>query len=251
MLVCRPVQIEYRVAMSPKLKRLLHLLPLALLVIAIVLAFYFRLDRYLSFDTLKEHREQLQMWTQAHYFKVVLVFMAIYVVSVAFSLPGAVFLTLAGGFLFGNIWGSVYVVISATIGATLLFLIVKFALADWFSKKSESWVSKMQKGFQKNAFQYLLFLRFIPAFPFWAVNIVPAILNIRTSTFVFGTFIGIIPGSVVYVTIGNGLNHIFAAGQTPNLGIIFEPQVLLPLIALAVLSLIPVVIKKLRKPKNV
>lgn len=237
--------------MSSKLKRSLRLLPLLLLIVIIVLAFYFRLAQYLSFDSLKEHREQLQLWTQAHYLSVALIFMTIYIASVAFSLPGAVFLTLAGGFMFGNIWGSIFVVISATAGATLLFWVVKFALSDWISKKSESWVNKMQKGFQKNAFQYLLFLRFIPVFPFWAVNIVPAILNVRTSTFVIGTFVGIIPGSVVYVTIGSGLNHIFASGQAPNLGIIFEPQILLPLLTLAVLSLIPVVIKKLRKPKDV
>lgn len=164
--------------------------------------------------------------------------MMLYILAVAISIPGAVFLTLAGGFLFGVLWGVLLVVISATLGATLLFFAVRTALGEWLSKKASGWISRMRQGFQHNAFSYLLTLRLIPLFPFWVVNIVPALLNVSAKTFISATFIGIIPGSTVYVLVGNGLSQVFASNQTPNLGIIFEPRVLGPLLALAALSLI-------------
>lgn len=165
--------------------------------------------------------------------------MMLYILAVAASIPGAVFLTLAGGFLFGVLWGVLLVVISATLGATLLFFAVRTALGEWLAKKASGWISRMRQGFQHNAFSYLLTLRLIPLFPFWVVNIVPALLSVSAKTFISATFIGIIPGSTVYVLVGNGLSQVFASNQTPNLGIIFEPKVLGPLLALAALSLIP------------
>jgi uncharacterized membrane protein YdjX (TVP38/TMEM64 family) len=107
----------------------------------------------------------------------------------------------------------------------------------------------MRKGFNDNAFQYLLSLRLIPVIPFWVVNIVPAALGVQLKTYILATFLGIILGSFVYVTIGNGLGHLFDLGQTPDLGIIFEPQILLPLIGLAVLSFIPSIYKSLKDKK--
>ncbi len=222
-------------------------LPLAVLLVCLGLFFYFGLNRYLSFEALKEHRQELVAWTSANFTLAALSFAAIYIISIAVSIPGATFLTLAGGFLFGIVWGSTLVVVSATIGATIIFLAVRTALAQWIAERASGWVEKMRRGFQDGAFQYLLVLRFVPLFPFWVVNIVPGLLGVRTSTYVLATFIGIIPGSIVYVMLGSGLGYVFDQDQTPNLGIIFEPKILLPLLALGVLSLLPLLYKYFRR----
>ncbi|KTC84501.1 TVP38/TMEM64 family protein [Legionella brunensis] len=216
-------------------------IPLLILVILLVLFFYFRLDSYLTFDALQQHRTLLLAWTKEHYLLMMLSFMAIYSLAVAISIPGAVFLTLTGGFLFGIVWGTIYVVFSATIGATLLFFAVRTALHDWLSRRNEIWVAKMREGFRKNSFSYLLILRLVPLFPFWIVNIVPGLLNVKTKTFILATFIGIIPGSLIYVMVGNGLGHVFDKNEKPDLAIIFTPEIILPLIGLALLTLIPVI----------
>lgn len=214
-----------------------------MLVLVLCAVFYFRLYQYLSFETLKLHRQFLVEWTSQHYILAVLSYIFIYIIAVTISIPGAVFLTLAGGFLFGLILGTIYVVLSATIGATLLYLAVNTAIGEWLEKRASHWVKKMKQGFKKNAFFYLLTLRFMPIFPYWLVNIVSALLNVPLRIFISATFIGIIPGSIVYVSVGNGLGHIFDSGEKPNLGLIFNPSILLPLIGLAILSLIPVVYK--------
>ena len=215
-------------------------LPLLGLLGLLVLFFSFRLDRYLSFSVLRENHALLVTWTQKHYELASLIYAICYIFVVVISLPGAVLLTLAGGFLFGIIWGSLLVVISATVGATLLFYAVRMALGDALAKRASGWTKRMRAGFQKNEFAYLLMLRLIPLFPFWVVNIVPGILDVSAKTFIVATFIGIIPGSVVYVMVGNGLSQVFALNQTPNLGIIFDVKILFPLLALAALCLIPV-----------
>lgn len=219
-------------------------IPLALLIIGLVLFFYFKLYRYLSFAQLKAHRDLLLQWTSTHYWLAVLAYFIIYILAVAISIPGAVFLTLTGGFLFGIVYGTIYTVIAATIGATLLFIAVKTAFGTWLASKASTWVKRMQQGFQKNAFNYLLFLRLLPLFPFWAVNIVPALLNMRLMPFMIATLVGIIPGSLVYVALGNGLQEVFASNQTPNLGIIFKPAILLPILGLATLALVPIIYRK-------
>lgn len=216
---------------------------LILLVIGIICFFYFHLYSYLTFTSLKKYHSILQQWTEQHYFLTILSYMLIYVLAVAISVPGAVYITLAGGLLFGPI-ATLYVVISATIGATILFLAVRTALGEWLAKSAKGWIKKMEKGFQENAFNYMLLLRLIPIFPFWVINIVAALLDVRLSTFIIATLIGIIPGSFVYVMVGNSLNEVFQKNQTPNLNIIFTPSILLPLLGLAILAVLPVIYKK-------
>ncbi len=225
-----------------------------ILVIAVFIAlfglfFYFHLYQYLSFDALKEYRQQLLMWTAQHYLLMMISFMAVYIIAVATSVPGATFLTLAGGFLFGITLGTVYVVISATLGSILVFLAVKTVVGSWLVERASGWVARLEKGFQENAFNYLLTLRLVPLFPFWLVNIVPAILNVPLRTFIITTAFGIIPGSLVYVMLGNSLGILFEQGRTPDLGIIFQPYILIPLLGLAFLSLLPVFYKQI-KGKN-
>ncbi len=225
-------------------------LPLILLLGLFALFFIFRMDKYLSFSSLHAHQSFLIHWTKAHYFTSVIIFMSAYTLAVAVSVPGAIFLTLAGGFLFGVIWGTVFVIISATLGATILFFAVRTSFGNWLSKSAANWLERMRQGFQQNTFSYLLTLRLIPIFPFWAVNIVPALLGVNAITFITATFVGIIPGSIVYVLLGNSLSHVFASNQIPNLSIIFSPQVLLPLLALAGISLIPVGYKWLKRNRT-
>lgn len=217
---------------------------LIVLSMGLILFFGFGLQKYLNFATLQQNHLALQQWTATHYFQAAILFILFYVIAVAVSIPGAVFLTLTGGFLFGLLWGTLYVVFSATLGATLLYLAVRLALAERLGHLTSGKITAMSEGFQRNAFNYLLVLRLIPLFPFWLVNIVPALLNVPLKTFILATFIGIIPGSLVYVSIGNGLSSLFANNKTPNLGIIFTPTILIPLIGLAFLSLLPILYKK-------
>lgn len=211
------------------------------------LFFIFDLGQYLSFQALKTHHTTLIRWTNHHYFVSVLTFMVIYSIAVAISIPGATLFTLTGGFLFGLILGTIYVVVSATIGATLVFLAVRYALASWVAERTGKWIKKMRHGFAEDALSYLLILRLIPLFPFWVVNIIPALLNVPTRTYIMGTFFGIIPGTFVYVYLGTGLSHLFDQDKTPNYKIIFEPEILLPLIALAILSFLPTAYKRIKR----
>ncbi len=225
-------------------------IPLIIIVIAAALILYFRLYEYLTLDSLSKHHMQLQAWTQQHYLLVMLAFMAIYIAATALSIPGVLILTIAGGFLFGYVFGTLFVVFSATLGACIIFLAVKTALGDWLASKASGWVAKMEHGFQQNAVSYLLFLRLVPLFPFFVVNIVPALLGIRLRTFFATTLFGIIPGTFVYVSIGVGLGAIIESGASPDFGVIFKPQILIPIVGLAILALVPIVYKKIKAKKS-
>lgn len=218
-------------------------LPVLLILAGLAVFFYFDLSQFMNFTQLKSQRVALLAWTESHYAQAVIIFILVYILAVAICIPGAVFFTIISGFLFGVFLGTLYVVVSATIGAMCVFLSVKTALEPWISKKTNHWINKMRIGFQKGAFQYLIFLRLAPIFPFWVVNIVPSLLGVRTSTFFLTTFIGIIPGSFVYVLLGNGLGQILNQNKTPNLSILFTPSVFTPLVALALLSLLPTLLK--------
>ncbi|HXI86985.1 MAG TPA: VTT domain-containing protein, partial [Parvularculaceae bacterium] len=150
-------------------------------------------------------------------------------------------------FLFGPWLGAALSVLGATIGASVLFLAARYAFADLLRQRAGPAIRKMEVGFQENALSYMLFLRLVPAFPFFLVNLVPAFLGVRFRTYVLGTFIGIIPGSLVYASLGDGFSAVVEKGGDIDLGVIFEPRFLLPIIGLAILALLPVVYKKLRK----
>lgn len=224
-----------------------RLAPVALIVLGFAAFFAFDLDRFLSLEALKQNREALLAWRGDHQVLAALAFIAAYTLIVALSLPGAIWMTIAGGFLFGVVGGTIYVVIAATIGATGIFLAARYALSDLLRAKAGPTIRKMEAGFAENAMSYLLVLRLVPIFPFWLVNLVPAFLGVPLRTFVIGTFFGIIPGSAVYTLVGNGLGAVLDAGGKPDLGLIFAPEILAPIIGLALLSLVPVVYKRLRR----
>jgi uncharacterized membrane protein YdjX (TVP38/TMEM64 family) len=227
-----------------------RLIPLAVLLAAIGAFFALGLHHYLSFEMLHQHREQLLALVEQHPLLAPLAFMAMYAAVIALSVPGGAILTIAGGFLFGILAGTLFVVVAATLGATIVFLIAKTALGDALRAKAGPRIRRMEEGFREDALSYLLVLRLIPIFPFWLVNIVPAFLGVPVRTYMLGTFIGIIPGSFVYASVGNGLGAVFDAGGTPDLGIIFEPTILLPIVGLAVLALLPVAYRKFRARKK-
>lgn len=221
-------------------------LPIGVLVAGLAAFFALGLNDYVSLDVLKDNRQALLSYVAENAVLASLVFFLIYAVAVAFSIPGGALFTIVGGFMFGIVWGSSLVVFGATLGATCVFLAAKTALGDMLRQKAGPWMSKLEAGFQENATSYLLTLRLVPAAPFWLVNLVPAFFGVRLSTFVVTTLFGIIPGTVVFASVGNGLGATLDAGGEPNFGIIFQPEILLPLVGIGLLSLLPVVVKKLK-----
>ena len=220
--------------------------PVLILAAGLILFFALGLDQYLSFEALHENRERLRNLVEANGTLAIAALILGYALVVAFSLPAGAVLTIAAGFLFGTAVAASCVVVGATLGASAVFLAARTAFADLLRAKAGAGMRRMEAGFRENAFHYLLVLRLIPIFPFWLVNLVPAFLGVTLRTYVLATLIGIIPGTVVYASLGNGLGAIFAAGETPDLGIIFHPEVLLPILALAALAALPVVYKKVK-----
>ena len=178
-----------------------------------------------------------------------LVFMLLYAVVVALSLPAASLLTLAGGAVLG--WIAIpLIIIGASAGACAVFIAAKTIFASLFAKRSAGFISRLEAGFKKDAFSYLLALRLIPAAPFWVVNIVPALLGMRLLPFFIATFIGIAPGTSVYVAVGRGFDKALAHGEVPDLSTLQDPYIIAPLVALGLLSLMPVVVKRLKRAQK-
>jgi len=239
-----------------------RLLPAAVLVLLIGAGFLLAGHNGLSLEALIRHRVEIDDFVNAHRLVAVLTYIALYIVAVALSLPGAVFLTLSGGFLFGLAIGTAAAVIGATIGATLIFLIARTALGEPLLRRAGPRAAQLAKGFREDAFSYLLFLRLVPAFPFFLVNLVPAFAGVRLLPFIAATALGVIPGALVYAFAGTGLDSVIAAQQVankdclaagrPDCHMIFDakdvltPQLLGALVALGLLALVPVVVKRLR-----
>lgn len=224
-----------------------RLFPLAILAILIAAAVAFRIDRYLTLDALRDNRAALLAFVEANGFLGAAVYVLAYAAIVALSVPGAAIMTLAGGFLFGVPLGISLTVIGATLGATLVFLIARSAAGDFLRQRAGPFLARMSEGFGKNAFNYLLFLRLVPAFPFWAVNLAPALLGMRLLPFVIATAIGIIPGTAVYTAFGASLGQVFDAGGEVDLKAVFSPTLIAALIGLGLLALLPVALKRFRE----
>ncbi len=228
-------------------------LPLiAILTVAAIGAFTLR--DFLTFEALADNREALIGFRDANYLLTVAVFMAVYVVIVAFSLPGATIATLTGGFLFATFPGALFNITAATIGATVIFLAARWGLGERLAAKmdaSEGRVKKIKDGIDENQWEMLFLIRLVPVVPFFVANLVPALVGVVLYRFVISTFFGIIPGAVVYTSVGAGLGEVFARGETPDLGIIFEPHILLPILGLAALAALPIVIKAVRGKKEI
>ena len=222
------------------------LLPV-LIALGIAAVFVFHVDRYLTFDALAANRSWLIHRVAEDFLITVLEFTATYIVATTLSLPGSFIFTMAAGFLFGPVLGTAIAVTAATAGATLLFAIARTSLGELLRNRSQGALRTLKEGFAKNAFSYLLFLRLVPVFPFWLINLAAAFFGVPLRTFVLATFAGIIPGAAVYASIGSGLGSVLDRGQKPDLSVIFSPAILLPMLALAALSLTPIAYRRLRR----
>jgi len=237
---------QHRPGVRP-VSAVLRFLPLIALAGGLAAFFAFGLQRYVTFEALAHHREALLQWVARHPVSAPIAYTAVYVLAVAFSVPGGALLTLTGGFLFGVIGGTACALIGATIGATAVFLAARTAFGDLLRAKAGSALQRMEEGFRRDAFSYLLALRLVPVFPFFLVNLVPAFLGVRLRTYVAATAIGIIPATFVFASVGNGLGAVFDAGDKPDvLGLLLTAPVLLPILGLAALALIPVVYRRLK-----
>lgn len=225
----------------------LRWLPLGLLVAAGATA-WFALDvpQYLSFETLATNRDWLLGQVEDYRLRTIAAYVLAYVLVTAFSIPGGSILTVVGGFLFGTGLATAYTVLGATLGAVAVFLAARTALGDTLRRRVGGSLQRMEEGFREDALSYLLVLRLIPIFPFWLVNLVPAFLGVSLRTYVIGTLLGIVPGTFVYASLGNGVGALLDQGQTPDLSIIFSLEILTPILGLAVLALLPVAYKKWR-----
>ncbi|MGB7288022.1 MAG: TVP38/TMEM64 family protein [Salaquimonas sp.] len=213
---------------------------------------------YLSLSSLIMHRETLGALVADHYVLSVLAYIVMYAGLVAISFPGASLLTIAAGFLFGGWLGAAATVIAATLGAVIIFEIARTSFGEAMQKRTGKFVEKMRKGFQENAFSYLLTLRLTPIFPFWVMNIVPALLNMKLMPYAVATFLGIIPGTIAYSFIGSGLDSVIMAQETANPGCaangtcqidpgsLITTDVIIAMVGLGLISLMPVIVKKFR-----
>ena len=230
-------------AMNAKPSGLSRFAPILLIAVGAITALLLARD-YLTFDTLLANYQHLAEWRDQHLVLSIVVFALIYTISVAFSVPGAIWLTLIGGFLFGTVLGAIVVVLSATLGAMLIFLAARTALGDMLREKAGSWVARMEAGFREGEVSYLLIMRLVPAVPFFVANLAPAFLGARTWTFFWTTLVGIIPGTLVFISLGAGLGEQLSRGEAPDLGVIFEWHILGPLLGLAALASLPLVLKQ-------
>lgn len=238
-----------KTAPNPWLRRL------PILVIAVVAVVgAFTLGDWVSFETLATNRERLLAFRDAHYVWAVAVFMLCYALIVAFSLPGATLATLTGGFLFSLFPGVLYNVTAATIGAIGIFLAARWGLGDRLEARmnaSEGMVRRIKEGIDENQWSMLFLVRLIPAVPFFVANLVPAFMGVPLWRYAVTTFFGIMPGALVFTSVGAGLGEVFERGDTPDLSIIFAPEILLPILGLCLLAASPIILKAVRGRKGV
>ena len=223
---------------------LARILILTILALGIGTFVYFDLGQHFSFESLKANRNSLLAYSNANFATAVTIYVLIYILQTAFSLPGAAVMTLAGGFLFGSILGTLFANVGATTGATLAFLAARYLLRNWVEGKFGNRIEPIQAGFAKNAFSYLITLRLIPAFPFFLVNLVAGLTRVNLATYILATSIGIIPGSFVFAFAGRQL------GSINSLREIASPPVLMAFTLLGLLALMPIAYRKFVEKRN-
>lgn len=225
-------------------------LPLALLLAGTAGGLAWLAAEGIGFQTVADHRAWLLAQVEENGLLAGLLLFAAYVLVTALSLPLGSLLTVVAGFLFGTVAGSLWVIAGATLGSIAIFLAARSALHDSLAARAGPWLKRMEAGFREDALSYLLVLRLLPVFPFWLVNLVPALLGVPLGTYVLGTALGIVPGTVVFASLGSGLGMILDRGETPDFGLLLEPGILLPLLGLSVLALLPVAYKRWKRRRQ-
>ena len=222
-------------------------IPILIIIILMVAVYFSGVLQYFTFEKLQLHRQQILELVSDRFFLSSALFISLYIVVAALSLPIGALLSITGGFLFSQPFSTIYIVIGASIGASIIFLAAKTALGDILKKNSEGLLAKIEAGFRKDGVSYLLFVRLVPIFPFWLINLAAAFLGVPFRTFFWTTFVGIIPGTFVFSQAGAGLGAILDANEGFSIHGIFNWQVKIALIALGIFALIPIVIKKFKK----
>lgn len=223
--------------------------PLAVIVVLFAIAFAMGLPERLSLEALRESGTELQAFARERPVLCAAIYLAVYVGAVAISLPGALILSLTSGFLFGPLGGGLAVA-GATGGSTVTYLVFRTAFGDVLRRKPDAFLARMADGLRRDAFNYLLTLRLIPAFPLLAVNVAAGIANIPARTFVLASVLGMIPSSFVYAGIGAGLGHIFARGGPVTVETLLSPRIYLPIIGMGVLAFLPPMWRHWRKQRE-
>jgi len=224
----------------------LRLACLAVVLAAGVIAWRCGAARDLDWPALAAHRAQWAADIAAHPAAAPIAFVGIYALGVALSLPVALCFSLLGGLLFGIWLGGALTVLGACTGAVLLFLIARNLLAPFFEARLGRHIARLRPGLERDGFGYLLALRLIPIFPFWLVNLAPALLGMKLAPYALATVIGMVPISLVLSAAGAGLGDSLAAGSAPSIAMLLRPQILLPLLAMALLALLPVLRRQWR-----
>ncbi|RBI67564.1 TVP38/TMEM64 family protein [Roseovarius sp. TE539] len=227
--------------------------PLAAILTAAVVG-YFTLGDYFTFETLQENREALMAFRDANYAGLVVAFVAVYFVIVAFSLPGAAVASVTGGFLFGLLAGTVFNVTAASLGAFAIFWAARLGLGRALAARmeaSEGTIKRLKTGLHEHEISVLFLLRLVPAVPFFVANLVPALVGVRFFNYAFTTVLGIIPGAIVFTWIGVGLGEVFDRGESPDLSLLWEPEIIGPILGLCALAALPILIKTIRGRKEI
>ena len=241
-------------ALLPSVFRLVGHYRVAILLLVFVVSVSYFLQGYLSFDNLREHRAILTEFRDANYLVAVVVFILVYTLFVAFSVPGGLVLSLTGGFLFATFPGVFYNMVGATLGASAIFLAARWGFGANLAatlENSEGLFKRIKDGVDENQWSMLFLIRLVPGVPFFLANLVPSFLDVPLRRFVISTFLGIFPGALVFTSIGAGLGDIFERGQTPDLAVVWEPQIILPILGLCLLSALPLLLKLLRGKKGI
>lgn len=232
---------------------LLRHAPLALILLVAVIGALTMRD-YLSFETLREHREALLALRNTHFVAMIAGFILIYFTIVTFSLPGAAVASVTGGFLFGMGWGAAVNVMAASLGAMVIFQAARMGLGKSLAAKidaSDGTLNRIKRGLNENEVSVLFLMRLVPVVPFFVANLLPAMAGVKFRNFAFTTVLGIIPGALVFTWIGVGLGKVFDRGGTPDLSLLWEPQIIGPLLGLSALAALPILIKAVRGKKGI
>jgi len=222
-------------------------IPLMIIVILMIAAYFIGITDYFTYEQIRKHHMTLTQYVSENYLLMSALFVISYLVSTALSLPIGIYLSLLGGFLFPQPFSALYVVVGATAGASILFWTARTALGETLRQKASPFLSKIEKGFNENAASYMLFLRLIRAFPFWLVNLAPALIGVPYRTYLWTTALGILPGVIVFTQFGAGLDAVFEGQQEFSIDNILNRDIKIALVALAIFVLIPVVLKRFRK----
>lgn len=225
-------------------------LPLAVIAAGLVVGYASGLQDYLSLTMLAEKRDELRAFVDAHFFRALATYFVLYALSVALSFPAASILTIFGGFMFGWLAGGATTLFAATIGAAIIFLAARSAFGDVLRRKAGPALARLADGFARDGFSYLLVLRLAPVFPFFIVNIAPAIFGVKLRDYVAATFLGIMPGTFAYAWLGQGVDSVIVAaaeaGREVSIGDIVTPEITAAFALLALVAAIPPVLRKIR-----